>query len=128
MQAEILRNLPGNPNWEGSFYERLSQHGFWDVAEFWKLHLALVVSATDFAACTHIGRPLAAGVATLQARISNLIAAHYNAHDAFQISNLTAAELNAFSERFEHAVLAVFSGAVLPESSYDLVNPLVGSA
>jgi len=128
MQAEILRNLPGNANWEGSFYERLSEHGVWDAAEFWKLHLALVITATNFAAHAQISRPLASSVATLQARVSNLIAAHYDANDAFQIHNLTAAELNAFSERFEHAVLSVFSGAVLPESSYELVNPLVGSA
>jgi hypothetical protein len=29
----IFRNLPANVNWESSFYEQLTEHGVWSVAE-----------------------------------------------------------------------------------------------
>lgn len=128
MDAEIFRNLPGNPNWEGSFYEQLTEYGIWNSDEFWKLHLALTEAALRPTGSEFIDRKVALAVATLQAEISRLVSAHYDANDVFEIKNLTPTDLHAFYERFEHAVLSVYSGEVLPESSYDLVNPLASSA
>jgi hypothetical protein len=125
MYAQIFRNLPGNPNWEGSFYEKLTEHGNWCIEEFWKLHLDLVEAAQIQAHAVTIDRELALAVATLYARISNLVSAHYNINDVFQIGNLSENELLNFTERLEHAILGVFSGRVIPESSYDVSNPLV---
>jgi hypothetical protein len=125
MCLQIFRNLPANPDWEGSFYEQLTEHGDWNIVEFWKLHLDLVEVARSEDLSTGVSRELALAVATLFAKIKNLISAHYNVNDVFQINNLSADELFAFSERLEHAVLGVFSGQVLAESSYDLTSPLL---
>ncbi|MFZ6843405.1 hypothetical protein [Undibacterium sp. RuTC16W] len=125
MYEQIFRNLPGNPNWEGSFYETLTEYGNWSVDEFWKLHLDLIETAKIGGSAVVISRELAWGVVTLYSKIFNLISAHYNMNDSFQIKNLAPDELIAFTERFQHAMLGVFSGEVLPESSYDLINPLI---
>jgi hypothetical protein len=42
MYSELVRNIPGNSNWEGSFYERLTEYGEWDSKSFWVLHLDLL--------------------------------------------------------------------------------------
>lgn len=125
MYAQIFKNLPGHPDWEGSFYERLTEYGDWDFAEFWKLHLDLVEAACFEARSEVVSRELALAVTTLHSKVLNLISAHYNVRDGFLINNLSPDELIAFTERFEHAVLAVFSGEVIAESSYDLINPFV---
>jgi hypothetical protein len=124
----IFQNLPGNPAWEGSFYERLVEDAFWDKNEFWKLHLALVKAARAPRSQETMDRELAHAVAKIQSRVLGLVAAHYNPSDIFTISNLTPDELHGFVERFEHAIIGVFSGEVLPESSYELTNPLVSDA
>ncbi len=43
------------------------------------------------------------------------------------IQNLTPDRLIAFKERVEYAFLAVFSGEVIAESSYELTNPLINA-
>ena len=121
---EIQRNLPGSSDWQGSFYEQLTEHGLWSMGEFWKLHLCLVETAHSFR-FKPVARNQALAVVTLQGKIMNLVAAHYDQNDAFFIRNLAPNELHAFVERFQHAVLSVFSGEVIPEASYDIVNPLI---
>ena len=34
MHTELTRNVPGNPDWIGSFYETLSEHGVWNENEY----------------------------------------------------------------------------------------------
>ena len=128
MHVQIFRNLPGNPGWEGSFYEQLTEHGDWSIVEFWKLHFELVGVGRSEDLSAGVSRELALAVATLFAKITSLISAHYNLNDVFQINNLSPDELLAFSERLEHAVLGVFSGQVIAESSYELANPLIVDA
>lgn len=128
MHRELLRNLPGNPDWEGSFYERLTEYGVWEIPEFWRLHLDLINIATANACKSLIDRELALYVVTLHLKIQNLIVAHYNVNDIFKIKNLNQEHLYQFQERLEHAVASVFSGEVLPESAYELVNPLLENA
>lgn len=124
----IFKNLPGNPAWVGSFYERLAEEGVWDKDEFWKLHLALINAANKLASQSSIDCELASAVARIQSCVWGLIAAHYDENDVFTIGNLTATELYDFTERFDHAILGVFSGEVIPEASYDLNNPLICDA
>lgn len=124
MYVQIYRNLPGNSDWEGSFYERLAEYGDWSIVEFWRLHFDLVGVARSEDSSAGVNRELALAVATLFAKITNLISAHYNVNDVFQIENLSSDELLAFTERLEHAVLGVFSGQVIAESSYELTSPL----
>jgi len=128
MYFQILKNLPGNPEWEGSFYEKLTEYGVWDADEFWKLELDLINAAKVNRESEVMDKKLVLGVATLHSKIYNLIAAHYNKNDIFKIRNLTPDELIAFTERFQNSMLGVFSGEVIPESSYDLVNPLIANA
>jgi Immunity protein 41 len=121
----ILRNLPGNPRWEGSFYEQLTEHGRWDIDEFWILHLALTEAAIALSQSDMIKKEIALSVVTLQSKVSHLLIAHFNENDVFEISNLSVDELIDFRERFYLAVISVFSGEVIPESSFDLANPLI---
>ena len=125
MFDELQRNLPGNPNWEGSFYEQLTEHAVWDVDAFWQLHLYLVQSAAAQSGSGLVNRDLALAIVTLQGKVMTLVSAHYDANDVFKIRNIHPETLHSFVERFQHAMLAVISGEVLPESSYDLVNPLL---
>ncbi|NUU02826.1 Imm41 family immunity protein [Herbaspirillum robiniae] len=125
MYENIFRNLPGSPNWEGSFYEQLAEFGKWDPDEFWKLHLDLISAAQIEAQSEAVDRALALAVVTLYSNISSLILANFNSNDGFEIANLSRDELRAFMERLEHAVHGVFSGEIIPERSYDLTNPLI---
>ena len=125
MQNELLRNLPGNTNWEGSFYERLTEYCKWDIAAFWKLHLDLLNIAKETSNSKCIDRELALAVVTLKSKVSSLINSHYNKNDIFKIEDITPDELIDFTERFDQAILSVFSGEIIPETSFDLVNPLI---
>jgi len=125
MHECIFRNIPGHPNWEGSFFERLVEDSIWDRDEFWKLHLALVNAALSVDSEFWISRELAWAVAKLFAGVLAAYGAHGDPNDVFEISGITPDELRDFVERFEHASLAVFSGEVIPESSYGLRNPLI---
>ncbi len=66
MHEQIFRNYLGNPGWEGSFYERLTEYGVWDVEEFWNLHLDLINTAREEGQENIIDRELAFCVASLQ--------------------------------------------------------------
>jgi hypothetical protein len=125
MYVQIFRNLPGNPGWEGSFYEQLVEYGDWSIVDFWRLHFDLVRAARSEVLSAEVSRELALAVATLFAKIMNLVSAHHNVNDVFRIRNLSSDELLAFTERLEHAVLAVFSGQVIAESTYELTSPLI---
>jgi hypothetical protein len=126
MYEAIFRNLPGNSAWPGSFYERLVEHAIWDKEQFWTLHLALLCASRASDSRESINRELAWAVATIQSRVLGLVAAHYNQNDTFVITNLNPDELNAYIERFDHAILGVFSAEAVAESAYDLTNPLSG--
>lgn len=124
----IFRNIPGNPRWESSFYERLAEHGEWNAQEFWRLHLALTEAAKHATKSELIDRHLALCVVKICLRVSGLIAAHFDQNDVFKITNLSYDEVHQYKERFDHAVVAVFSGEVMPESSFDLTSPLIKNA
>lgn len=125
MFENIFRNLPGNSKWEGSFYEQLTEFGIWDEKEFWLLHLDLIVAAGEFKNADSIDKKLACGIVALQSKIDRLFAAHFNERDAFKIIGIGEENLYAFKERFDLAVIGVFSGEVLSEDAFDVVNPLL---
>ncbi|ABI39371.1 hypothetical protein Shewmr4_2300 [Shewanella sp. MR-4] len=124
---ELERNIPGHSNWEGSFFERLTEYGEWDHKAFWLLHRELVELA-QLADENPVDRNLAYMLLYLQQRVLNLVAAHFAENDVFKITNLKGEQLYEFKERFDMAVLGVITGEVLPESSFDLVNPLLNNA
>lgn len=121
---ELERNIPGHSNWEGSFFERLSEYGEWDREAFWRLHIDLVELA-KLADENPIDRNLAYMLIYLQQRVLSLVAAHFAKNDIFSITNLKGEQLYEFKERFDMAITGVITGEVLPESSFDLVNPLL---
>lgn len=119
----IFENLPGSQHWSASFWGRLVEDCVWDIQQFWRLHDALLAVAESLQTSPVLDRGLACAVVRIQARVLGAFSAHYDSSDHFNISNLDDQELRDYVERFEHAVLAVFSGEVLPESSYDLQPP-----
>lgn len=120
----LFANLPGSDTWGGSFWGRLVEDGVWDEQAFWKLHAALNSLARANGGSVSIDRATAQAVCKVQARVLGCVASHYDPGDVFEITNLGDERLRDFVERFEHAVLSVFSGEVLPESSYALRSPL----
>ena len=125
MYSELERNIPGNSNWEGSFYERLTEYGEWDSSSFWVLHLELLNIAKHQNQNSPVERELVYMLLILQQKVMNLISAHFSKNDVFEINNINNELLYEFKERFEMAILGAISGEVLPESSFDLINPLV---
>ena len=121
---QIWRNLPTHSDWEHSFVGHLVEDSEWNVEEFWILHSALVEIASVAEDSQVIDRDLALAVSTLQQRVLRSVAAHYDTNDALTITGITAEDLYRFVERFEMAILGVYSGEALPEASFDLVNPL----
>lgn len=121
----IYQNTPGNDSWEGTFYERLVEYAYWDTQEFWRLHSALLDAAVLSARSEKIDRHLAECVIRIYSRVRGLVSAHFNANDFFKIQNLNDVEIHEFCERLDLAVIGVFSGEVLPESSFDLQNPMI---
>ena len=128
MHSELLRNIPGNSNWEGSFYERLTEYGEWDSKSFWALHLDLLNIAKQQITNQPVDRELAYMLLLLQQKVFTLTSAHFTKIDVFEISNINSEQLYEFQERFNMAILGAITGEVLPESSFDLVNPLVKNA
>ena len=125
MYLELKRNLPTSNNWEGSFYERLTEYGEWNHEAFWVLHFELISIAKSINRSKSIDRELSIALVTLQQKVLNLVVAHFNKKDTFKILNLKRELLLNFIERFEIAILGVLSGVIPPESSFDLVNPLL---
>ena len=128
MHSELKRNIPGSPNWEGSFYERLTEYGEWDSKSFWVLHLELLSVAKQQNDNLPVERDFAYMLLYLQQRVLSLISAHFTKNDVFEISNVNVKQLYEFKERFEMAILGAISGEALPEASFDLENPLVKKA
>ncbi len=128
MHSELVRNIPGNSNWEGSFYERLTEYGEWDSKSFWVLHLDLLNIAKQQVTNQPVERELAYMLLLLQQKVLTLISAHFAKNDVFKIVNINTEQLYEFQERFKMAILGAISGEVLPESSFDLANPLVKNA
>ncbi|TMN68458.1 hypothetical protein CWB85_18465 [Pseudoalteromonas sp. S1727] len=128
MHSELVRNIPGNSNWEGSFYERLTEYGEWDSKSFWVLHLDLLNIAKQQVTNQPVERELAYMLLLLQQKVLTLISAHFAKNDVFKIVNINTEQLYEYQERFKMAILGAISGEVLPESSFDLANPLVKNA
>ena len=124
---ELERNIPNYPSWEGSFYERLTEYCEWKSDLFWVLHCDLL-NAALLAKDEPIDRNLVHMLLYLQERVLTLIAAHFNKNGVFEISNLTDKQLHEYTERFNMAILGVITAEVLPEASFNLVNPLVKNA
>ena len=124
---ELERNMPGHSNWEGSFFERLTEYGEWNRKSFWALHRELLELAS-LANDKPVERNLAYMLLYLQQRVLSLVAAHFATNDVFNISNLEGEQLYEFRERFDMAILGVITGEVLSESSFDLMNPLLKNA
>ena len=120
----IYENLPGQPAWEGSFYERLTEEGIWDEDEFWKLHYDLIRVARENKG-EEMDRILAAAIVKICLRVNNLISAHYDSNDIFVIKNLSAERLFKFGERFNITIMDAFSGEVFDEERFGLKNPLI---
>lgn len=124
MSRELERNVPGHPDWEGSFYERLSEYAEWNIEKFWDLHFDLLSIANSRSKNT-TNSDFCYALLYLQQRVLNLIIAHYNPEDIFNIHNINNQELFEFKERFEMAIIGAITGEVLSESCFDLMNLLI---
>ena len=92
---------------------------------FWLLHLDLIHISKNINNIQTVDRQLALKLLTLQQKILNLVSAHFNEKDIFNITNLNDDMLYDFIERFEMAILGAVNGVVLDESNFDLVNPYI---
>ena len=128
MFPELERNIPRHPNWEGSFFERLTEYGEWNTDAFWVLHLELLKIAKERGPELNIDRDLAYMLLYIQQRVLNLVAAHFAKNDVFHINNLSGEELYKYKERFDMAIIGAVTGETLPEESFDKINPLVKNA
>jgi hypothetical protein len=125
MTQELERNMPNHENWEGSFHERLTEYGEWNANAFWLLHIDLLNIAKNTEPKSPVERDIAYMLLYIQQRVLKLIAAHFAKNDVFKIKNIAVAQLYEYKERFEMAIIGAVTGEVLPESSFDLVNPLL---
>ena len=128
MQSELERNIPNHPNWEGSFYEKLTECGEWNIDSFWLLHIELLNIAKKQKLDLPVERELSYMLLLIQQGLLGLIAAHFTKNDVFEISNIDNELLYEFKERFELAILGAITGEVLPETSFDLANPLLNNS
>ena len=123
----LYRNCPSSPNWEGSFVERLHEYSEWNIAAFWQLHKELTEMTLTYVSEDLVEKDIAARIVSLQKTVCTSFAAHFNKNDGFTIKNISTEELHEYMERFDMAILGVFTGQVLPESSFDRVNPLLAN-
>ncbi len=84
MPSELERNIPNHRDWEGSFYETLTEYGEWNVDAFWKLNLELISIAQGVNSESSVNRELSYMLLCLQQRVLNLISAHFNENDYFK--------------------------------------------
>jgi hypothetical protein len=75
-----------------------------------------------------VDKDLAYMLLYLQQRVLTLIASHSTNKDSFKICNIDNDQLCEFEERFNMAIFGVISGNLLPETSFDLANPLIENA
>ena len=121
----FIKNFPLHLNWQESFYAKLTEGGIWDRDEFWKLHRDLGWITSELMDSDCMERDFATDLVWLLSRINELYVAHFDKNDVFQILNLSDDELRQFKERFDVAVHGVFSGELLSEAEFELVNPLI---
>ena len=122
---EIERYCANHPDWEGSFSERLYEYCEWNSSEFWKLHKALIELAVWLTDKEQIDKRLVGRIIGIQKSVWSMVAAHFNKNDTVKLKGVTDEQLHEFMERFDLAIQGISSGEVLPESSFDLVNPLI---
>jgi Immunity protein 41 len=122
---EIERYSANHPDWEGSFSERLYEYCEWDINEFWKLHKTLIDLAIFLRDQDFVDKRLMLEILGIQQSVQNMFSAHFSKRDVCNIKNISEEELREFMERFNIAILGVASGQVIPESSFDLKNPLI---
>lgn len=122
--SNLFRNLPGNSDWEGSFYENLVENGIWDEVEFWKLHFDLIDIARDSDE-KNIDRNISAAVMRIYVKIASLISAHFRQNDIFRIHGLSDSKISEYKERLDLAAIGAFSGEILEERRFDTMNPLL---
>ncbi|MGF1740301.1 immunity 41 family protein [Vibrio profundum] len=122
---EIERYSSAHPDWEGSFSERLYEYCEWNVTEFWKLHKSLVELAIWLRGEDKIDKQLVGRILGIQKSVWTMVAAHFNENDVVRLKGVTDEQLHEFVERFDLAITGISSGKVLPESRFDLINPLI---
>ena len=122
---EIERYSASHPDWKGSFSERLYEYSEWNASEFWKLHKTLVELAIALRDKNQIDKQLFGRILGIQKSIWSIVAAHFNECDAIKLVGVSDEQLHEFVERFDLAIIGLSNGKVLPESSFDLVNPLL---
>ena len=125
--SELQRNIPGHPNWEGSFYEILTEYAEWNHDAFWRLHLELTEIAQAVDQNQPVDRALALNLLTLQEKVMHLQVCHHDPKDSYVIQNISRDQLRDFMERFDYAIRGALSGEVLPETKFELINPLIAS-
>lgn len=121
----LYRNSTSHPEWEGSFVERLYEYNEWDEKAFWQIHKELIELADEYSLVDSVPKDIAVRIVALQKNVCTSLAANFNRNDVFCIKNIDTERLHQFMERFDMAVLGVFTGQVLPESSFDLMSPLL---
>ena len=122
---EIYRYSAKHPDWEGSFSERLYEHAEWDHGEFWKLHKELIDLSIHWYHESRIDKKIVGKILGIQQSIHSTIIAHYDNNDYFKITNITDEEIHQLKERIDTAIIALTSGDIMPESSFELKNPLL---
>ena len=128
-QQEIYRNMPGDgsPEWEKSFYGYLAEYGEWDIDKFWVFHKALINIAKQVDFEQPIERELAYALIYIQERVLTIVSSHFSDNE-FSFTSIEDSTLYDALDRFELALKGAITGEVIPESSFDLVNPLLANA
>ncbi|WP_104403509.1 Imm41 family immunity protein [Vibrio penaeicida] len=124
---EILKNVPGDgsPDWEHTFYGRLSEYGEWDVQKFWTLHRALIEVGVLVKESTSVDRNLVYALLYIQNGVLVHVSSHFDSRVSWKVESIDDEELQEYAERFQLAILGAISGDIIPESSFELVNPLL---
>jgi hypothetical protein len=125
---ELSRNIPRSKNWIGSFYEQLAEHGIFDYDAFWKLHRDLILLAKDAKERKHVNSKLAYELLKVQQDVLRLFCSHFDKNDIFKIKGMNSEKIREFKEIFEIAVIGAISGQVLPDTSFNYLNPLLKKA
>lgn len=98
---ELKRNLPGNLGWEGSFYEQLTENGEWNNAAFNKL----LQSLSELKKNKLIETETVKDLLSLQGKVLNLVAAHFNQKDVYKITNLDTDAILDNAETLTQAII-----------------------
>ncbi|PQJ60651.1 hypothetical protein BTO10_14995 [Vibrio chagasii] len=124
---EIYKNVPGDgsPDWEHTFYGHLSEYGEWDIEKFWIFHKALIEVGMLVKEGTSVDRNLAYALLYIQHGVLVHIGSHFNSRVSWKFESIDDEELRDYAERFQLAILGAISGDIVPESSFDLINPLI---